>query len=67
MSLFARKSIDAAHSATGHGLRRVMGAGDPVMLAIGAVIGAGIFSSFPSSCSAACARSPACAMRSWPR
>jgi APA family basic amino acid/polyamine antiporter len=30
---------------SGHGLKRVMGAGDLVMLAIGAVIGAGIFSS----------------------
>jgi basic amino acid/polyamine antiporter, APA family len=44
MGLFARKPI-AAQSADGHGMRRLLGAGDLVMLAIGAVIGAGIFSS----------------------
>ena len=42
-SLFARKPI-AAESEDGEGLRRTLGAGDLVMLAIGAVIGAGIFS-----------------------
>ncbi len=45
--LLQRKPIAALVSETeGHsGLKRVMGAGDLVMLAIGAVIGAGIFSS----------------------
>ena len=43
-SLFARKPI-AAHEESANGLKRVLGAGDLVMLAIGAVIGAGIFSS----------------------
>jgi APA family basic amino acid/polyamine antiporter len=44
--LFTRKPIDALQPAGGeHSLRRVLGAGDLVMLAIGAVIGAGIFSS----------------------
>src|SRR5687768_17854445 len=47
-SLFSRKPIAellAEGPASGGGLKRVMGAGDLVMLAIGAVIGAGIFSS----------------------
>jgi APA family basic amino acid/polyamine antiporter len=44
--LFARKPIDALQPVDdGHSLKRVLGAGDLVMLAIGAVIGAGIFSS----------------------
>jgi APA family basic amino acid/polyamine antiporter len=43
MGLFARKPIAATDD--GHGMRRLLGAGDLVMLAIGAVIGAGIFSS----------------------
>jgi APA family basic amino acid/polyamine antiporter len=43
-SLFARKAI-ADHEESANGLKRVLGAGDLVMLAIGAVIGAGIFSS----------------------
>ena len=44
MGLFIRKPIvDADEGA--HGMRRTLGAGDLVMLAIGAVIGAGIFSS----------------------
>ena len=43
-SLFARKAI-SAHEESANGLKRVLGAGDLVMLAIGAVIGAGIFSS----------------------
>ena len=43
--LFRRKPIAAlmANDGTEHSLRRVLGAGDLVMLAIGAVIGAGIF------------------------
>ena len=44
--LFARKPIaDLQPTEGAHSLRRVMGAGDLIMLAIGAVIGAGIFSS----------------------
>jgi basic amino acid/polyamine antiporter, APA family len=44
--LFQRKPIAALISDTEQsGLKRVMGAGDLIMLAIGAVIGAGIFSS----------------------
>ena len=43
--LFARKPIPGAPAdETGHGLQRTLGAGDLVMLSIGAVIGAGIFS-----------------------
>src|SRR5262245_34335002 len=47
MSLFSRKPIAdlVPEGAEGAGLKRVLGAGDLVMLAIGAVIGAGIFSS----------------------
>ncbi len=44
MGLFARKPIVAV-SDSEHGMRRTLGAGDLIMLAIGAVIGAGIFSS----------------------
>src|SRR5215210_7118256 len=46
-SLFARKPIEAllAEGENPNGLRRVLGAGDLIMLAIGAVIGAAIFSS----------------------
>jgi len=44
--LFARKTIEDLQPGEGaHSLKRVLGAGDLVMLAIGAVIGAGIFSS----------------------
>ncbi len=44
--LFARKPIADLQPAEGeHALKRVLGAGDLIMLAIGAVIGAGIFSS----------------------
>jgi APA family basic amino acid/polyamine antiporter len=44
--LFQRKPIAAlVNDAQGSGLKRVMSAGDLIMLAIGAVIGAGIFSS----------------------
>ena len=45
--LFQRKPIATILDdiGEGHALRRVLGAGDLVMLAIGAVIGAGIFSS----------------------
>ena len=43
--LFARKPISDLLAETDTSLKRVMGAGDLIMLAIGAVIGAGIFSS----------------------
>jgi APA family basic amino acid/polyamine antiporter len=43
--LFGRKPISDLLPEGGESLRRVMGAGDLIMLAIGAVIGAGIFSS----------------------
>jgi basic amino acid/polyamine antiporter, APA family len=44
--LFRRKPIaELIATDDAHGLKRVMGAGDLIMLAIGAVIGAGIFSS----------------------
>jgi APA family basic amino acid/polyamine antiporter len=46
-SLFSRKPISelVSESESPHGLKRALGAGDLIMLAIGAVIGAGIFSS----------------------
>ena len=44
-SLFRRKPIAELMVETEGGLRRELGWGDLVMLAIGAVIGAGIFSS----------------------
>src|SRR4051795_2348585 len=46
-SLFSRKPIAelVSESENPHGLKRALGAGDLIMLAIGAVIGAGIFSS----------------------
>lgn len=44
MGLFDRKPI-AVIDDSEHGMRRTLGAGDLIMLAIGAVIGAGIFSS----------------------
>jgi APA family basic amino acid/polyamine antiporter len=43
-SLFARKPIGQLLAESEVGLKRALGAGDLVMLAIGAVIGAGIFS-----------------------
>ena len=45
--LFQRKPIAelVAESDSPHGLRRALGPGDLIMLSIGAVIGAGIFSS----------------------
>jgi APA family basic amino acid/polyamine antiporter len=44
-SLLARKPIPSYSEGGGeHGLHRTLGAGDLIMLAIGAVIGAGIFS-----------------------
>ena len=43
--LFARKPISELLAESESSLKRVMGAGDLIMLAIGAVIGAGIFSS----------------------
>src|SRR5262245_32723038 len=42
--LFDRKPISVAEDSA-HGMKRTLGAGDLVMLSIGAVIGAGIFSS----------------------
>ena len=50
-SLFSRKPIAAliAEGENPHGLKRVLGAGDLIMLAIGAVIGAGIFGSIGSA------------------
>src|SRR5678816_3165252 len=47
MGLFARKPIAELLAEEGHpnSLKRALGAGDLIMLAIGAVIGAGIFSS----------------------
>src|SRR5512132_2239814 len=50
-SLFARKPIAAllAEGENPHGLRRALGAGDLIMLAIGAVIGAGIFGAIGSA------------------
>src|ERR1700675_1243742 len=49
--LFARKPIEAllAEGENPNGLRRALGAGDLIMLAIGAVIGAGIFGSIGSA------------------
>jgi APA family basic amino acid/polyamine antiporter len=41
--LFTRKPIGELLAGGDHGLKRVLGAGDLIMLAIGAVIGAGIF------------------------
>src|SRR6188768_2382271 len=43
--LFARKPITELLAESDKSLKRVLGAGDLIMLAIGAVIGAGIFSS----------------------
>src|SRR3954467_1615261 len=50
-SLFARKPIAAllAEGENPNGLKRALGAGDLIMLAIGAVIGAGIFGSIGSA------------------
>jgi len=41
--LFRRKPISELLPDDAHTLKRVLGAGDLIMLAIGAVIGAGIF------------------------
>src|SRR6476620_2350292 len=51
MSLFSRKPIAAllAEGENPNGLKRALGAGDLIMLAIGAVIGAGIFGSIGSA------------------
>src|SRR6201989_2051716 len=51
MTLFSRKPIAALvnETETSHGLKRALGAGDLIMLAIGAVIGAGIFGSIGSA------------------
>src|SRR4051794_2003132 len=50
-SLFAREPIAAllSEGENPNGLRRVLGSGDLIMLAIGAVIGAGIFGSIGSA------------------
>src|SRR5690242_18094989 len=50
-SLFARKPISELIAEEGHpnSLKRSLGAGDLIMLAIGAVIGAGIFGSIGSA------------------
>ena len=50
-SLWARKPISALISEEGNpnALKRALGAGDLIMLAIGAVIGAGIFGSIGSA------------------
>ncbi|MGI8496897.1 MAG: amino acid permease [Gemmatimonadaceae bacterium] len=50
-SLFSRKPIAAllAEGDSPHGLKRALGAGDLIMLAIGAVIGAGIFGAIGSA------------------
>ena len=50
-SLFKRKRISEllAEGENPHGLRRALGAGDLIMLAIGAVIGAGIFGAIGSA------------------
>ena len=50
-SLFSRKPISALLAEEGHpnSLRRALGAGDLIMLAIGAVIGAGIFGAIGSA------------------
>jgi APA family basic amino acid/polyamine antiporter len=47
--LFSRKPIAALIAETEGGLKRALGAGDLIMLAIGAVIGAGIFGSIGSA------------------
>src|ERR1043166_8573832 len=48
-SLFARKPISELVAESEHSLKRALGAGDLIMLAIGAVIGAGIFGSIGSA------------------
>jgi basic amino acid/polyamine antiporter, APA family len=48
-TLFSRKPISALMAETEGGLKRALGAGDLIMLAIGAVIGAGIFGSIGSA------------------
>src|SRR6476659_3631903 len=47
--LFRRKPISELLAEGDHSLKRVLGAGDLIMLAIGAVIGAGIFGSIGSA------------------
>jgi len=58
--LFARKPIAEllVEGESPYALKRALGAGDLVMLGIGAVIGAGIFWAWR-------ARWPGCATRSW--
>src|SRR4026208_556671 len=58
LQLFARKPIEALQpdSAAPHSLKRVLGAGDLIMLAIGAVIGAGIFGAIGTAAAGQVAR-----------
>jgi basic amino acid/polyamine antiporter, APA family len=51
MHLFRVKPIDALDVSSDQSLKRVLGAGDLVMLAIGAVIGAGIFGAIGTAAS----------------
>src|SRR5688572_18369196 len=48
-SMFARKQVSEALPDEGHGLKRELTAKDLIFLAIGAVIGAGIFSAIGTS------------------
>src|SRR5258708_34420517 len=48
-ALFSRKPIAALMAETEGGMKRALGPGDLIMLAIGAVIGAGIFGSIGSA------------------
>jgi APA family basic amino acid/polyamine antiporter len=81
--LFQRKPIAAlvAETEGGSGLKRSLHAGDLIMLAIGAVIGAGIFGAIGTAAAGQIgphgevirvgagppARSPVSATRNWPR
>lgn len=47
--LFARRPIELAKDESSGGLKRALGAGDLILLAIGAVIGAGIFGAIGSA------------------
>ena len=64
--LFKRKPISDLLADSEHSLKRVLGAGDLVMLAIGAVIGAGIFSSIGTAASPY-RRTPALSPSAWAR
>ena len=68
--LFQRKPIaELIATDDAHALKRVMGAGDLIMLAIGAVIGAGIFSSIGTAAAGevAAVRAKSCATAPGPR